>query len=589
MADESIKIMRKRKRAQAIDPCLGVYADPSRAHEPRFGTTPTPFDTKDSTKTTDLPSAHSRSHTPSQNTELVSEPAPECLTVETFLRRSAEKSRTKVYGKRRQRVVAALRRESDTDYQGSALTDVPSSPIIEVTPESNSLRRKRVKISERLTRASVRAHGHPANRPLRRSSSSLAAESSSRRALVFREKVPSPLARGSRNRPPSTLVNLRRIPSLQTTLSTSPETALSTQPSRRKPVTEWKMASQPFRSARQEPTRRSFPATKLSPTRVPLAFVPLLDAKASCFSKSNPNVPVSSETPKLLKLPYGSGSRPQTHPILRLVPFVQPSDTRTKRVTFSSQTSSDHGTEPVDGCTSLSPPALDANCSPLAHVLLAPTPIASIDVYAESRFAYSDSLKEATSSLSADTNSVEKKPLRALASFLGGFMETARSATRRQEFASSGSSEKRRKRRSKRISTPQESQSNLLLQPLDLLRAIGPIISANTQSQTFSPNTPALTQTLTADSQLMMKVLKKSSSGRFQTLLQDCFPAASPQATLVNISSHVSLQAPTIPSDETAISEILSALQPQKSQVVLSSSPIGSSGNHNYGVEALVG
>ncbi|KAF7970629.1 hypothetical protein HWV62_23567 [Athelia sp. TMB] len=545
MADESIKIMRKRKRAQAIDPCLGVYADPSRAHEPRFGTTPTPFDTKDSTKTTDLPSAHSRSHTPSQNTELVSEPAPECLTVETFLRRSAEKSRTKVYGKRRQRVVAALRRESDTDYQ--------------------------------------------ANRLLRRSSSSLAAESSSRRALVFREKVPSPLARGSRNRPPSTLVNLRRIPSLQTTFSTSPETALSTQPSRRKPVTEWKMASQPFRSARQEPTRRYFPATKLSPTRVPLAFVPLLDAKASCFSKSNPNVPVSSETPKLLKLPHGSGSRPQTHPILRLVPFVQPSDTRTKRVTFSSQTSSDHGTEPVDRCTSLSPPALDANCSPLAHVLLAPTPIASIDVYAESRFAYSDSLKEATSSLSADTNSVEKKPLRALASFLGGFMETARSATRRQEFASSGSSEKRRKRRSKRISTPQESQSNLLLQPLDLLRAIGPIISANTQSQTFSPNTPALTQTLTADSQLMMKVLKKSSSGRFQTLLQDCFPAASPQATLVNISSHVSLQAPTIPSDETAISEILSALQPQKSQVVLSSSPIGSSGNHRYGVEALVG
>lgn len=110
--------MRKRKRAQAVDPCLGVYADPSRAHEPRFGTTPTPFDTKDSTKTTDLPSAHSRSHTPSQSTELVSEPAPECLTVETFLRRSAEKSRTKVYGKRRQRVVAALRRESDTDYQG---------------------------------------------------------------------------------------------------------------------------------------------------------------------------------------------------------------------------------------------------------------------------------------------------------------------------------------------------------------------------------------------------------------------------------------------------------------------------------------
>ena len=165
-------------------------------------------------------------------------------------------------------------------------------------------------------------------------------------------------------------------------------------------------------------------------------------------------------------------------------------------------------------------------------------------------------------------------------------METARSATRRQEFVSSGSSEKRKKRRSKRTGVVQESRPNSSLQLPNSLRTIGPTTLASIQSQTFSSGTPALKKTLTANSQLMMKVLKKSSSGRSQKLL---FPATSPQATPVNISSYESLQAPAISSDETAIFEILSALQPQKNQVVLSSSPIGSSGSHNHEVESLVG
>lgn len=153
------------------------------------------------------------------------------------------------------------------------------------------------RFSQRLTRASILAHGNPSER-LRRQKS-LSTGSESRNALVFTEEACSPLTHAPRKRT-KTLGKPSKVAPFHNTLFPSPvyaPPAALSQNIKRKPITEWNMAGQ--LSTARRVTQRSTTAVKLSPTRIPLSFVPY-DAEVRTSSRSNSFQSVVAFIPHLM-------------------------------------------------------------------------------------------------------------------------------------------------------------------------------------------------------------------------------------------------------------------------------------------------
>ena len=216
-----------------------------------------------------------------------------------------------------------------------------------------------------------------------------------------------------------------------------------------------------------------------------------------------------------------------------------------------------------------------------------------------------------------------KKPLKALASFLGSFLETARNATHMQAETSSRSSVKRKRTTSVRL-TNADSTSHVpiithesvveghrrtfsapRLQPLGSMRSFIETSIRNPSSlvgevahQLPLPAGPVL-RTLTARSHLLLKSVKSqttaaSVSPSVANLLSHLRPdpraaayvnqllvgqVAESQPVSLNAPSNVSdryLRQPAVLSSYTVLSgpqQILAALQPPIAQIVLSSTP----------------
>ncbi|KZP31125.1 hypothetical protein FIBSPDRAFT_1037600 [Athelia psychrophila] len=568
-----------------------------------------------------LSSTAPKLHALPQNTETTAGPlndvSPKVLTVEDFLKRSAEKSGIKTYGKRK-RVTAARNRNTDADYSEGESTDswTPSSPIQENTPELNPKRRKMARFSQRLTRASILAHGNPSERL--RHQKSLSTGSGSRKALVFTEEACSPLTHAPRKRT-KTLGKPSKAAPFHNTLFPPPVYALPaalTQNVKRKPITEWNMAGQ--LSTARKVTQRSTTAVKLSPTRIPLSFVPY-DAEARASSRSNPFHYVPSPTPERPRPSNPINRIPETFSSLHFVPVaIQSPKTRVKRVTFSlpthvtdtrgstssTLTALDENYTPFANCdtpaldtstridtnyqadqsepskdpsststhsrTSPTPTAVDESCSPFTNCVT-PALITPTEIDTDHQVDHSEPSKDPTSVASANAECATRKSLRVLSSFLGGFMETARSATRLETSARASGT--RRKKRSKPSLTHGPHPPSQL-QPLSSMRlsALTSIAPPEVQSEIGSSNPPVLKRSLTAQSRLMMKAIKRTSRDLTQNSPQGCAPVT-PLRNSIPATFSTS-QLPIIPSSYSARLEILSALQPPRTQVVLSSSPM---------------
>lgn len=319
MSLNEIQIKRKRKRAtQAIDPRLGFYREYPSSHL-------TPEQTLEKltpNRQTGIELNHSINHIqaaaippssapkpthispefPAAIDEGLSEGSPKVVTVEDFLRRSAEKGPSKRYGKTKRRVTF---HEKNWDAEGAIIVihiscranawilaveerttqESPSSSICNDTPQTHPPRRKTTKVTERLIRAAVLAHGNPTERLRRRKDS--AVDLTFRTALKFAETNIAPFKDAPQKRT-ATLVDPRKIVPFQNSLFLASECASAVpfpQTPAHQPVTKWKSDRGAF--SRGKSANKTISAGTHDSIRIPLSFVLLQDAELAYSSKFN--------------------------------------------------------------------------------------------------------------------------------------------------------------------------------------------------------------------------------------------------------------------------------------------------------------
>lgn len=277
-----------------------------------------------------------------------------------------------------------------------------------------------------------------------------------------------------------------------------------------------------------------------------------------------------------------SPSTPDETSSLRFVPIdVQSSRPHLKRVSFSSPTHGNNAPEP-HACISEAPSTFEesisssSKCDP--HLSISPASLNSASNPIGYQVYHFEAPKDTSSGISAANEPATKKSLRVLSSFLGGFMETVRSAT--QLSTSTRTSGKRRRKRSKQTLThapqaPPQTQGLRSLRSFDFTRTT----SADAQSQIQCSNLPWLKRSLTDYSQLNMKTTNGPPRA-----LNHCSPQGYSPVTPLRTSLSIVLppeivQLPITPLNSSARLEILSALQPPRTQVILSSSPLESHKN----------
>ncbi|KIM80485.1 hypothetical protein PILCRDRAFT_89709 [Piloderma croceum F 1598] len=597
-------INKRRKRTHAVDPCLGFYPI---SHS---STTPQTFTKQSSISTVhDVPpiatlspalffnavpdSAHSLSEvedtSSNENHEVV-----EVVTVDEFLRRSAEKKPTKNYGRRKRRVVD-LTSDSELEEPSSSSAPRPNPPnrknIKRIQPS-----RKKAKLAGRLVRAAVLAHVDPIESLRRRRDSNIG--EFTRQPLQFVNETHSPVKITSRGRT-ATLVDPRKIAPFHEPYSFAHRSQSPVMNTRKqKPVTKWKSAchwTSPSSNSRTIRTKDSvvhdktstlferppkslrtpllFPASQIQEDRIPDRSSKRIKHSSPAFSPLV-NHPPSKITPRpLITSLVGTRISPSQHDSLSSLPV--PATHKISSAPWHSS-SPDLSTAPH-----IQPPdpsgALEARPGP-------------------------------------------KKPLKALASFLGSFLETARNATQMQAKPSRSSVKRKRTKGvgpsdgdsnvphlthedaaeepSRKLSTPR-------LQPLRSMRSFIET-SVQTPSSSVAMDAhqppllarPVLLRTLTARSHLLFKSVKSQTiATSVSSSVANMHPHSSSDFRVAAYVNHspvakvteslpVSLNVPlnsslqpvvsgsyALPSGSPSPQQILAALQPPKALIVLSSTP----------------
>jgi hypothetical protein len=215
-----------------------------------------------------------------------------------------------------------------------------------------------------------------------------------------------------------------------------------------------------------------------------------------------------------------------------------------------------------------------------------------------------------------------KKPLKALASFLGSFLETARNATQMQALTSSRSSVKRKRKKAAGSTGPKLASSayNLIqagpeatkcnrgdqtfstsqLRPLGSMHSLirtsiwHPSSSAaELAHQSSSPVGPTLLRSLTAGSHLLLESVRQTSipssgtrkkrdvalSGRpsYPGIATSAVPRTISMSLIASrdcgVAPPLYSRSHALPFVTSSPQQILAALQPPKAQIILSSSP----------------
>jgi hypothetical protein len=478
-----------------VDPCLGFYLISHSSTTPQIFTkqssistvhdvppiaafSPVPFFNADPDSTHTLSEVQDTRS--SENHGVV-----EVVTVDEFLRRSAEKKPMKSYGRKKRRVV-----DLSSDSEGavtsksirSCFYGVVYVSFLETTsfsaprphpPSRKNIKRiqpsrKKAELAGRLVRAAILAHVDPTEN-LRRQHDSNIDESTQAPKLQFINETHSPMKITSRGRT-ATLVDPRKIapfhePYFSAHRSQSP--VMNTR--KQKPVTKWKSAchwASPSSNSRTIRTMNSAVHDKTS-TRIPLSFIPLQDAEKAYSSKSASFLRHFRQMSKfmhfrrdhcsklhltVLERPPKSLRTPLVFPASQIQEDQIPGRP-SKRIKHSSPAFSYPVNHPPSKITPrpLITPMVDTRISPSQHGSFSSFPapvthkISSAPWHSSSRdLSTAPHIRPPDPSGALEAQPGPKKPLKALASFLNIFLETARNATEMQTASSRSSVTRKR-------------------------------------------------------------------------------------------------------------------------------------------------
>jgi hypothetical protein len=681
------QIKKRRKRVHALDPCLGFYPSSPSPPSPKpqifteqpsanTGRSVFPIVTPSLVPTCDFTHTSSEVEDDGPDDDIV-----KVVTVEEFLRKSAEKKPTKSYRRRKRRVTSFM-----SDPEGiSALSSVecrpygfacfgfpekfmspPSQPVSSsdvrsmIIKKTHPSRIKKAKLTQRLIRAAVLAHANPTERLRRRCDSKV--DASSRRAFPFVDEPHAMVKMNSKNRT-ATLVNPYKIATFHE--PSFPHESLSSSPIRatlkQEPITKWKSACVEFSGLHTSRAieRKTSPVHHKTSTRVPLVLIPLKDAEIAYASRSTsarsdffiPSrcfVNVThfrrgfSGKLHLTPVEYPPKSRhtPTSQPRMHEITHGdQTLNQPFKRVKFSSPVSSPFTNQLSLNMKSRVPssgpvtPSIRNRASNSPHdiasnLAVQATHCGTLPAHRHGSLSdFSTAPDARTFDLSDNSKSRPGpgKPLKALASFLDGFLVMARNATQIQVEAFSRNSVKRKRTKSicptntnmtslsfstygtargdgdSRPPHPQSSRSMRSFMQTSS-RKPGPL-TAKVACQPLSPNEPVLLRTLTARSRLLLNSDRSSTSispsvasmpsrprSHSHTAAYDQLhggqvtesqpapynPALSPLRRSLP-QSFVPNSRPLV-SSKLSPQQILAALQPPKAQVVLSSTSVFSEG-----------